>query len=111
MKATRVVREDIENGLERGTIGKMMAVRSKGQFDGLNSFKLGVYFVSGDVQPGGRIGTWAVSADAFRTGGGALVAVDPTARSLTEFGADAPVKEWGFTSGAEGYAESRDCLL
>jgi hypothetical protein len=84
------------------------AVRGRGRFKSV--FAKGVWFVSGDV--GGRIATWAVSPDAFRTGHGAIFALDRTARTVSSFGvlvSPALIATWGVSTHTPGYAESRAC--
>jgi hypothetical protein len=96
----------------KGKLGKTAAVRSRDDFSGAPlGFQKGVYFVSANLR-GLGVATWAVSADAYRTGGGLIFGVGPTARRYSVLGADIPLstlRAWGLTVTADGYAASRNC--
>lgn len=94
-------------------MGTPWAVRSRSHFGGLRGIREGpVYFVSASVR-GYGIATWAVDADAFRSGGGVVLGVGTVARRFSDAGVDIPVgtlKIWGLTPSAEGYTASRSCV-
>jgi hypothetical protein len=97
----------------RGKVGTPKAVKSNSQFSGPRDIREGpVYFVSAPVR-GFGVATWAVGGQAFRNGGGIIIAVGPVARRVSTAGVDIPtstLKAWGLTSAANGYAQSRACL-
>ena len=102
--------DSLEDGLKRGKLRNPQGVKSEGEFSGLRGLQEGVYFVSADVRPSPGIATWAVSAEQWRTGGGLILAIDPAARAVTDFGADLDPSGFGLDGSAEGYEESRDCV-
>jgi hypothetical protein len=101
-------------GTAKGKLGKANAVRSRADFSGapIRGLRKGVYFVSARVG-GVGIATWAMTVDAFRTGGGLIYGVGSIARRFSDLGADVPtstLKRFGLTEATEGYAASRSCV-
>lgn len=114
LKVPSAARQAIEEALKGDRrISKTAAVRAEGAATGLADIREEVYFVTADVQPNPGLATWAFGREAFRTGGGIIIAVGPAARAVTDFGVDiAPdrLEEWGLTQSAEGYRASQECL-
>lgn len=106
------LRDGLRDGA-RGKLGTPKAVKSRGSFGGLRDIREGpVYFVSAKVR-GYGIATWAVGGQAFKTGGGAIIAVGPVARRVSIHGVDIPpstLEAWGLAPYADGYDESRACV-
>jgi hypothetical protein len=96
----------------RTRLGTMHAVTSRTRLrKAPAAFGKGVTFVSVRVRGRGTA-TWAVNAQAFRTGGGFILPVGQLARSIAVFGAalsPAIVSSWGISSRTDGYAQSRAC--
>lgn len=88
---------------------RVAAVRGQGAFSGV--LKGGAYFVSANVGSK-RMATWAVSTAAYRSGHGAILAVDGTARKVSRFGtllSPELVASWGASPRSAGYRASRTC--
>ena len=105
----------LKSGLKakaRGRLGTPRGVKSSARIFFPRRFQAGTYFVSAPVR-GFGVATWAADASAFRTGGGFITGVGPTARRVSVLGVDIPsatVAAWGLTEGKHGYAASRRCL-
>jgi hypothetical protein len=97
----------------RSKLGKLGAVRSEGQFGPFpRSLQKGVFFVSARVRGVGTA-TWAVSADAYATGGGLIFGAEPVSRKVSIHGVDVPLstlRGWGIAPYANGFTESRACV-
>jgi hypothetical protein len=96
----------------RTKLGAFRAVKSRDKFGPFpRSLQAGVYFVSSKVAGVGAA-TWAVSADAYRGGGGVIYSAEPVARKISTVGVDvspAILKGWGISSSSDGFTESRAC--
>ena len=103
-------RSALANGLKGSRhLGKGAAVESRGSFAGFRDLEKGVYFVTYDVKPSPGLATWAFGAESFKTGGDIIIAVDPAARAVTDFGADLPEGFASLDRYADGFSESVKC--
>ena len=87
-------------------------MRSKASFAGKAAeVREGVYFVSGNN--GAAVFTWAVNAQAWRTGAGLIVAVDPQTRAVSPHrwvvNPELLEARYGISERTDGYAEARGC--
>lgn len=88
----------------RGRLGTARAVKSTATISFPRGFRAGTHFVSARVR-GFGVATWAADASAFRTGGGFITGVGPTARRVSVLGVDIPaftLSAWGLTQSTQG---------
>lgn len=111
-KVSAALLSQLKSDLKAGRkLASPVGVKSRDTFDdGPRRLQEGVYFVSADVKPNPGIATWAVSAEAWRTGGGLIFGIDAAARAVTTFGVDVDPSTFGLDEGTEGYDESRNCV-
>jgi hypothetical protein len=115
LKAPASLVRSLKSGLKsnaRGKLGTPRAVKSHDQYTVPRGLQAGVYYVSAPVR-GFGVATWAVSASAFKTGGGLIIGVGPVARRVSVDGIDIPadtLRLWGLREIADGYAQSRRCV-
>ena len=115
LKAPASLVHSLKSGLKsnaRGKLGTPFAVKSRDRYTIPRGLQAGVYYVSAPVR-GFGVATWAVSASAFRTGGGLIIGTGPVARRVSVLGIDIPastLRLWGLRETANGYAPSRRCV-
>jgi hypothetical protein len=103
------LRQETRNG---DRLQRLFAVRSKADFsERAPDVRAGVYFASGNE--GAAVFTWAVNAQAWRTGTGLIVAADRQTRAVSP-------RRWavnprhlkqrfGISPHTDGYARARAC--
>lgn len=104
-----VLRQEVRGG-ER--LRRLFALRSKADFSRkAPAVREGVYFVSGNM--GAAVFTWAVNAQAWRTGTGLIVAADGQTRAVSprRWVVDARDlgRRFGISPHTDGYARARAC--
>ena len=87
-------------------------MRSKASFAGKAAeVREGVYFVSGNN--GAAVFTWAVNAQAWRTGAGLIVAADPQTRAVSPHrwvvDPELLAERYGISERTDGYTQARAC--
>jgi hypothetical protein len=107
----------LAHALRRGTrdgdrLRRLFALPSKADFSGkAPAVREGVYFVSGNV--GAAVFTWAVNAQAYRTGAGLIVAADRQTRAVSprRWVVPAPLldERYGISPETDGYNRARAC--
>lgn len=103
---TRALRDALKGDRK---LKHLVAVRSEDKFSTPRGLTDGVYFVSGDVRPSPGISTWAVSKQAFETGGGLIFGIDEGARAVSDLGVDANLQTLGLSETNDGFEQSRNC--
>jgi hypothetical protein len=105
------LRESLEDSLRGNrTLGQVYAVQSRDDFGGPGFLDGDAWFVTGDVQPNPGTSTWLVSDRAFRTGGGTIIGVSPSARAVSEAGDLVSLDAIGVDESSDGYQESVACF-
>jgi hypothetical protein len=103
----------LRQGARRGDrLRRLFAVRSKASFAGkAPELREGVYFVSGN--DGAAVFTWAVNAQAWRTGAGLIVAADRQTRAVSPrrwiVSPELLEKRYGISEQTDGYGQARAC--
>jgi hypothetical protein len=92
------------------TLGQLYAVQSEGSFSGPRGLAQDAWFVTGDVRPGPGLSTWIVSDEAFRTGGGIIIGVSPSARAVSDAGDLVSLDAIDVNESSDGYEESVACF-
>ena len=96
----------------RGELRRLFALRSRASFSGKDpQVRAGVYLVSGNI--GVAVFTWAVNAQAWRTGRGLIVAVDAETRAVSPrrwvVSPRLLDERYGISEQTDGYARARAC--
>jgi hypothetical protein len=104
-----VLRQETRNG---DRLQRLFAVRSKADFSGkAPGVREGVYFVSGNN--GALVFTWAVNAQAWRTGTGLIVAADRQTRAVSPrrwaVNSRDLKQRFGISPETDGYGRARAC--
>jgi len=104
-----VLREGVRR---RGELRRLFALRSRASFSGKDpQVRAGVYLVSGNI--GVAVFTWAVNAQAWRTGRGLIVAVDAETRAVSPrrwvVSPRLLDERYGISEQTDGYARARAC--
>jgi hypothetical protein len=104
-----VLRQETRNG---DRLRRLFAVPSKTDLSGkAPEVRDGVYFVSGNN--GAAVFTWAVNAQAWRTGAGLIVAADRQTRAISPrrwiVNPRRLEERFGISSETDGYARARAC--
>jgi hypothetical protein len=111
--APRRLAAALRQGARHGDrLRRLFAVRSKASFAGkAPEVRDGVYFVSGNN--GAAVFTWAVNAQAWRTGAGLIVAADPQTRAVSPdrwvVRPELLAERYGISERTDGYAQARAC--
>jgi hypothetical protein len=95
-----------------GELRRLFAARSKDSFSDKDpKVRSGVYFVSGNI--GAAVFTWAVNAQAWRTGNGLIVAVDRETRAVSPqrwvVRRQVLRERYGISERTDGYSRARAC--
>lgn len=92
------------------TIGSAQAVRTEETYRFPRDIAEGAWFVTADVRPNPGLSTWIVGAEAFSTGGGIIIGVDPAARAVSQAGELVSLEAVGISEDDDGFQESIGCL-